>query len=781
MALSEADTRAKLIDPALHDAGWRENLIRRETTAGGIDIVDGRPRKRQGRTDYLLCLPVSQGLSPLAVAVIEAKPEEQPHTLGLDQAKKYGRRLHVPFVYSSNGHLFAEYDDFTGKTCDNLALSKFPAPDELKVRYEQGKGLNLSSDAAQPLFISYKGGESVRRYYQDAAIRATLEKVATGGKRVLLPMATASGKTYVAAHLLWKIARAGQLRRALFLCDRRELARQAKEKLHGVFGDDAAVVTTSNPQKNARILIATYQTLNVGGDTEEEEAPTDALFFLKSYPKDYFSHIIIDECHRSAWGTWSIILTHNPNAVQVGLTATPRTIVGASDEDREITANNLEYFGEPPYVYSIGQGAEDGYLAPPEVVRRTVSLDAKGRITREEIEERTAQDFLTGQPVTEEDIRPAYMPKEYDDVLVLPDRVEAMCTDLFSLFCDSGGPLQKTIVFCARDTHADAVANELNNLYADWCRANGQARVDRYAFKCTAKADNPEGSLADLKGSRRSHFIATTVDLLSTGVDIEWLQNVAFFRYLQSSILFYQMVGRGTRIHVPSGKLMCRIYDYTNATRLFGEPFESKPRPPREREPGDGDKKERRIRVEGFDVQITEAGRSVLVEQSGREVLMPLEEYRQMVAERLADEVPDLDALRLRWLDPSKRQALLDSLPGGERSAKLLQQLDELVDCDLYDVLAQETYGVAPKTRQERAEALVYKHDDWLKTLPQKAAGLIKALAGQFARGGIGELENIRVFQTPEVSRAGGVEALRELGTDAPSVLRTTKKRLLAA
>jgi type I restriction enzyme R subunit len=781
MALSEADTRAKLIDPALHDAGWKENLIRRETTAGGIDIIDGRPRKRQGRTDYLLCLPVSQGLSPLAVAVIEAKPDVQPHTLGLDQAKKYGKRLHVPFVYSSNGHLFAEYDDFTGRTCDNLSLSKFPAPDELKIRYEQGEGLNLGSDASQPLLIPYKGGESVRRYYQDAAIRACLEKVATGGKRVLLPMATASGKTYVAAHLLWKIVRAGQLRRALFLCDRTALAQQAKEKLHGVFGDDAAVVTTSNPQKNARILIATYQTLNVGGDTEEE-APTDARFFLGNYPEDYFSHIIIDECHRSAWGKWSIILTRNPNAVQIGLTATPRTIVGASDEDREITANNLEYFGDPPYEYSIGQGAEDGYLAPPEVVRRVVSLDAKGQVTREEIEERTAQDFLTGQPVPEEDIRPAYMPKEYDDVLVLPDRVKAMCQDLFCLLCDSGGPLQKTIIFCARDTHADAVANELNNLYADWCHANSQTRVECYAFKCTAKADNPEGSLADLKGSRRSYFIATTVDLLSTGVDIEWLQNVVFFRYLQSSILFYQMVGRGTRVHVPSGKLMFRIYDYTNATRLFGEPFVSKARPTGGEDAGGGpEKKERIIRVEGFDVQVTEAGRSVLVELSGRDVLMPLEEYRQMVAERLAEEVPDLDALRLRWLDPSKRQALLDSLPGGERSARLLQKLDELVDCDLYDVLAQETYGVAPKTRQERAEALMYKHADWLKTLPQKAAGLIKALAGQFAKGGIGELESIRVFQTPEVSRAGGVEALRELGTDAPSVLHTTKKRLLAA
>jgi len=777
MPLSEADTRAKLIDPALRDAGWTEDLIRRETTVGGVDIVDGRPRRRQGRTDYLLCLPVDAGLSPLAVAVIEAKPENQPHTLGLDQAKKYGRRLNVSFVYSSNGHLFTEYDDSCGKTRDGLPLSSFPRPDELRTRYEQGEGFSLDSPSARPLLMPYKGGETVRRYYQDAAIRACLERIANGGKRVLLPMATASGKTYVAAHIFWKLARAGQLRRALFVCDRTFLAQQAKEKLYGIFGDDAAVVTTANPQKNARILIATYQTLNVGGDTEEE-APTDARFFLENFPEDFFSHIVIDECHRSAWGKWKIILDRNPNAVHIGLTATPRTVVGASKEDKEIR-DNAKYFGEAAYEYSIGQGVEDGYLAPPEIVRRVVNLDAKGKITRDEIEQRTAQDFLTGKPAQAGEIRPEYHPKDYDDLLMLPDRVRAMCEDLFQLLCESAGPLQKTIIFCVRDAHADAVANEMNNLYADWCRASGQQRVDCYAFKCTIKADNPGASLAEFKGSKRSHFIATTVDLLSTGVDIEWLQNVVFFRYLESSIMFYQMVGRGTRIHVPSGKLMFRIYDYTNATRLFGEPFESKPRPTRERKPP-GEDKERVIRVEGFDVLVTDAGRSVLVEQGGRDVLVSLEEYREMVAERLAAEAPNLDDLRRRWLDPVERQALLGRLPGGERSARLLQELDGLKECDLYDVLAQEAYGVAAKTKQERAEALSYKHADWLKALPLKAAELIKALAGQFARGGITELESVHVFQTPDVRRAGGIKALRQLGADAPAVLRVTKERLLA-
>ncbi|MBI2918989.1 MAG: DEAD/DEAH box helicase family protein [Chloroflexi bacterium] len=614
---------------------------------------------------------------------------------------------------------------------------------------------------------------------QDAAIRACLEKVAAGGNRVLLPMATASGKTYVAAHLLWKLTKAGQLRRALFVCDRTFLSEQAKEKLHAIFGDDAQVVSTSNPQKNARILIATYQTLNVGGDSEDEAA-TDASFFVENYEEDYFSHIIIDECHRSAWGKWRIVLDRNPNAVHVGLTATPRIMVHATTEDQEIR-DNAKYFGEPAYEYTIAQGQEDGYLATFEVVRRVVNLDAKGQITREDIEQRSATDYLTGQPVPGHALRDAYAPKDYEDALVLPDRVKSMCQDLFQLLCETGGPLQKTIIFCVRDSHADAVSAELNNLYADWCRANGHARAEHYAFKCTVKAEDPGGKLAEFKASGHSHFIATTVDLLSTGVDIEWLENVVFFRYLGSSIMLYQMVGRGTRIHPPSGKLMFRIYDYTDATRLFGEPFETRPRPTAQRPSTIDHDGETVVQVEGFDVHVTDAGRSVLVERDGHDVLIPVEEYRELVAQRLTAEAPDLDALRSTWLDPQGRQALLATLPGGERSARLLQQLDELKECDLYDVLAQEAYGLAPKTRQERVEALAYKHGDWLKVMAPEAALVIRALAVQFSKGGIGELENPLVFQTPAVKKAGGIRALKKLGADLAAVLRVTKERLLAA
>ena len=212
---------------------------------------------------------------PIAVALIEAKRSDDPPDKGLEQAKKYARLNHVPFVYSSNGHLFVEYDFFTGKTSAPKPLEEFPTPEELRRRYEEGMGFSLDSEAAKPLLVPYPGGEASRRYYQDAAIRAALEKIARGEKRVLLFLATGSGKTFIAVHLLRKIADAGQLRRALFLCDRDELRTQGLNAFQNVFGADAAAVTTKNPQKNARILIATYQTLNVAGEDE------DAKFLLE--------------------------------------------------------------------------------------------------------------------------------------------------------------------------------------------------------------------------------------------------------------------------------------------------------------------------------------------------------------------------------------------------------------------------------------------------------------------------------------------------------------------
>ena len=424
MPLNEADTRAKLIDPAIHKCGWTEDLIRREETAGTVEIINGKARRRsRGKIDYVLRVKVNVDTQPVALALIEAKKENLPPGHGLDQAKGYAecRRHNVQFIFTSNGHLFVEFDCFTGYTSTPKSIAAFPSPAELRARYERGMGFTLESPAARPLLQRYAGGEGARRYYQDAAIRAVMEKIARcestrQPKRALLSLATGAGKTFIAVNLLKRISDAGQLTRALFVCDRDELRTQALKAFQNVFGADAAEVYRkpdgTNNAKNARIHIATYQTLGI------ENENGDANFLTTHYPGDFFTHIVIDECHRSAWGKWSQVLTRNRNAVQIGLTATPRQLVeslkrqteesetdsleslplaaemgaiikpirpidprapyGVTREvwaDAEITANNLAYFGEPTYEYDIAQAIEDGYLAACEIQKGRVNLD----------------------------------------------------------------------------------------------------------------------------------------------------------------------------------------------------------------------------------------------------------------------------------------------------------------------------------------------------------------------------------------------------------------------
>lgn len=791
MSLNEADTRAKLIDPALHSAGWTEDSIKREVTAGAIEIVGGVPRQRAaGRADYTLRIKDSPVAQPIAVALIEAKAEDYPPTHGLQQGKVYAssRRLNVPFVYASNGHQFVEYDSFTGLTHAPRPMSEFPSPDTLKVRYEQGKGFELGAVTAKPLLMPYARGEGQRRYYQDAAIRAVLEKVASGANRALLTLATGSGKTFIAVNLLKRIADAGQLRKALFVCDRDELRRQALAAFQSEFGSDAAAAVTGNPEKNARVIVATYQTLGVDRDDD------DSSFLTAHYPEDYFSHIIIDECHRSAWGKWSEVLTRNPGAIQVGLTATPREFEytensSASLADKSITADNVRYFGDPVYEYSIGQGIEDGYLAAMEIIRNDIFINRQGDaeavtgVERGDLKGKTLRDAITGEEVTIDEAAEQYTASSFESRLMIPARVREMCKSLFEYLVVSGEPAQKTIIFCARDKHADDVANELNNLYARWCADNGAASVQDYAFKCTAAGGKE--SLADIRGSTRHHFIATTVDLLTTGVDVPPVANIVFFKYVSSPIAFYQMVGRGTRLHAPSNKLMFKVYDYTNATRLFGEDFKTK-FTEKEGKPSDvtwvdGAEAQRAIEVHGLDVRVTTAGIYILTtNDEGETVPVTLEEYKQKLAARLVEEIPNLDAFRETWVEPVERREMIGHLPDSGRSPLLVRTLSDMDDYDLYDVMADLAYGLAPRTMVERADAFSYKHREWLDGIPEGASKAILAIASQFAKGGTDNLENPDIFKTPEVISAGGAIALQEYG-DAADALRQAKLRMFTA
>jgi type I restriction enzyme R subunit len=797
MIRNEKQTRIDLINPALYDSGWSESLIREERTPGGVDIIDNKPRKRKGRTDYLLCIPLNEGKSVLPVALLEAKAEDKLPSLGIQQARDYMKKFNVPIVFSSNGNLFCEYGEDTGQIKDSLKLNSFPTPDDLKQRYEKIKNIQLESEAAKPLLMAYKGGEAARYYFQDAAIRATLEKIIKNKKRVLLSLATGTGKTIIAVQLLHKLAQAGQLRRALFVCDRDELRTQGIAKLHAVFSDNAQIVTTNDPQRNAKILVATYQTLNV---TEEFDEPK---FWKESYPKNFFSHVIIDECHRSAWGKWSIILRDNPDAVHIGLTATPRLVVGGKKDsdgrksDENITSHNIEYFGEPVYEYSMGTGQDDGYLASCEVIRRIVDLDKK-EITRGDIEKRSAVDPFTGKRVNPEDIEDKYTAKDYEMKLMLDDRVKAMSEDIFQLLLETGGPHQKTIIFCARDTHANQIMIALNNVYEKWCRNNKRVTKESYAFQCTGNPDlrpSADKLIPDFRGSKNSHFIATTVELLTTGIDIPNLDNVVFFKYVESPISFYQMVGRGTRTGEPRGsKLMFRVYDYTNTTRLFGEKFISRARPSKQDELIEGidasvkqskhqeESRRKIIRIgeNQFTIQVEGEGRSILNEEDGKEVLIPVEEYKMRLAENLVQVAPTILDLRNKWIVPDNRMRLLRGLPGGESSVRLIRELEDEQECDLYDVLAELGYGLVPKSRSERAAAFSYKNKIWLRYFPERTGKVLISIAKQFEKGGIEELETTNLFDESEIIESGGFDALSNLNIQPQELIQETKLRLLA-
>ena len=333
------------------------------------------------------------------------------------------------------------------------------------------------------------------------------------------------------------------------------------------------------------------------------------------------------------------------------------------------------------------------------------------------------------------------------------------------------------IIFCARDTHAGAVAETLGNIYAQWCHENDVQPKNYYAFKSTA-ASKGNQYLADLRGSSQSHFIATTVDLLTTGVDVPRVENIVFFRYMNSPISFYQMIGRGTRIFAPNNKLMFRVYDYTNATRLFGEEFITKLQGKRETS-GESDRETDiipPITISGVEVHVTDAGRFILDENGDP---ITLEEYREQLAERLLQEAETLTTFRKLWIEPLNRKALLESLPNGGNSVQVLQHLQGMDAYDLYDVLAEIGYGMEAKTMQERAEAFNYKHAAWLTSLPPPTAATIRAIASQFRNNGIDALESNQLFSIPAVRQAGGLQAIKMIG--ASEALRQTKERIYAA
>lgn len=800
MSMNEADTRYHLIDPVLRGKGYvsREHItLETVLTPPPVEPTGpkGRRRKGPGRTDYLLCVQVNDNPKPMPVAVLEAKKEAEDPLKGMQQARGYADtlRFDVKYVFSTNGHRYGEYDRFTSLINGPFQFPDFPTHPDLKARYTKDSGVDLTRPEAEVLFKADSPAWSQSRYYQDAAIRAALEKIlrdrqAGAPSRVLLSLATGAGKTIIATNLLWRLSQAGLLPKpALFLCDRDELRGQAYTKLKAAFGDNARIVKTENggnAAANARIHIATYQTLGLDDDDGF------ASFLTEHYGEDAFSVIIIDECHRSAWGRWSEVLRRNPSAVQIGLTATPRRLTQShktSDEDEEITANNREYFGEPVYEYSLIQAQEDGYLAACEIVRRKASID-NAVFTKAELLAAGARDIKTGKLLTADDLtKDEYSGKDFDDEVFIELRTPKMCEDLFQLLCENGGPEQKVIIFCTREIHADRVAQHMNNLYVRWCRERGQTPKDHYAFKCMGGTNNGADMIEPLRGSSERAFVACTVDLLEAGVDIERLNAVVFFRYLQSSIKFYQMVGRGTRIHEETQKYKFWLYDYTDVTLLFGTDFISKP--PRSGgdggggggddtggggEGGDGPTV---AEIGGKSVLINPQGRFILSRRDGRDTPIPVDEYRREVIQRVIREAHTLDEFRTLWIETQKRQGLIEHLLDDNFSPDVIREIDQMAEFDLYDFFGHHGYRARALRRPERGGLYVSGNQPWFDGMDPKAAIVLKGLGTQFAKGGTDALETLALWEVPEIKLAGGLDALSIVG-DPAHILHEAKQRL---
>ncbi len=607
MPLNEADTRAQLIDPQLNRAGWTRSQVTREHyyrpdwqyTPGRVVLRGGRAEREKPRVmDYLLRYTDS-----FPIAVVEAKAEDVPAIDGLEQAKRYARENNLMFAYTTNGHEIIEWDGFTDTT---RILKEFPSPEELWQRWSLNTGVtdptqvagqiaelrpvyNAAVAAARhrnPLLHPYAPPELTRgkipHYFQEAAIREAILRVMRGQKRILLTLATGTGKTFIAMQITWKLLKSGWLHaqkgrsgRILFLADRVSLRDQA----YNAFGPFAAshgdprFLLDGNRKLSLQhdLYFAIYQTL-----WNEENGKR----LFEHFPSDFFDIVIVDEAHRSGFGTWREILDHFGNAIHLGMTATPK-------QDENIDTYAYFCAEEPPipldpldptkgsihraaYTYSLSQGIEDGFLATYKIHRVKTNLDKDGLHIQQVIEQ--GAEVLAPPEATLQD---EYFTPQFERAVHLPDRTQTLVRHLAGLLRQFG-PMHKTMVFCVDMEHAREVARLLNNEFADL------GLGEDYAVPILSdEGEQGQRWLRQFQDSdRKTPVVATTVDLLSTGVDVPACRNVVFMKTLSSPILFKQILGRGSRIDPATNKLWFRIIDYTDATRLLDPKWDYPPAPP---------------------------------------------------------------------------------------------------------------------------------------------------------------------------------------------------------
>lgn len=763
--MNEADTCRKFVVPKLVKAGWDNEphsfTEQRSFTDGRIIPLGNKVRRgKQKRADYLL-----RYTRDFPIAIVEAKADYKTPGAGLQQAKEYAEILGLSFAYSTNGSGIVEFDYTTGLESN---LTGFPSPAELWSRLQKSKGLN--DDQSQKLLTPYNlQSGKIPRYYQELAINRTVEAIVAGEKRVLLTMATGTGKTTTAFQICWKLWHSqwnlkGDHRRPriLYLADRNILVDDPKEGDFAPFGDAREKIENGEAIKSREIYFAIYQAI-----AEDERRPG----LYKEYAPDFFDLVIVDECHRGsarADSSWREILTYFAPATQLGMTATPL---------REDNRDTYEYFGKPIYTYSLRQGIEDGFLAPYRVHRVITTADAAGwRPTKGELDR-------YGREIPDEE----YHTKDFERVIALRARTEAIARHLTD-FMKAHDRFAKTIVFCVDQPHADDMRQILNNLNADLVK-----NYPDYVCRVTADEGNiGKGHLSDFKElETTTPVILTTSQLLTTGVDAPMVKNIALARVIGSMNEFKQIIGRGTRVRDDYGKFFFTILDYTgSASRHFADPdFDGDPARIEETQIDDvgnatatnviqpESAPEPVVYVEAANVSApilgvseTAAPRKYYVDggavEIAHEMVSELDaegkklrviQYTDYIAEKVRTMFPTASTLRQQWADAYRRDDIIAQLEErGIDFGALVMDMKQ-PDADPFDLLCHVAFNAPLRTRRERAGRLRQDKKDFFERYGPEARAILNDLLDKYAESGVDQFKIPESLKLAPISSRGNV------------------------
>ncbi|MDT0619637.1 DEAD/DEAH box helicase family protein [Salinisphaera sp. P385] len=778
--LSERDICSKYITPALETAGWDRMLqIREEVsfTKGRI-IVRGKlvTRGRAKRADYVL-----QFKPNIPIAVIEAKDNNHSLGDGIQQALDYAETLDVPFVFTSNGDGFV-FHDRTGASPQRettLSLDQFPSPDDLWARYRAWKGFSPAAEATVLQDYHDDGSGKTPRYYQINAVNKAIEAIAQGRDRLLLVMATGTGKTYTAFQIIWRLWKAGRAKRVLFLADRNVLVDQTMVNDFRPFGGAMAKLSTN--AKTIERDDGRHEELTLGVDRQRRidsayevylglyqaiTGPEERNKLFREFSRDFFDLIVIDECHRGSAAedsAWREILQYFSGATQIGMTATPK-------ETKYVS--NIAYFGDPIYTYSLKQGISDGFLAPYKVVKVHIDHDVQGYRPQKGQRDRDGNEI---------DDR-LYNRKDFDRELVIDDRTQLVAQKVTAFLRESGDRFQKTIVFCVDQEHAARMRQALINQNQDLVAQNS-----RYVMRITGgDAEGKEQLDNFIDPESTWPVIVTTSRLLSTGVDAQTCRLIALDREVGSMTEFKQIVGRGTRVHEDTRKYYFTLIDFRGATSHFADPdFDGDPvqiYAPDEGDPvappddaptpaigedspayapgedetvidgatGDGSKpdKQRKIYVDGVGASII-AERVEYLDEQGRLVT---ESLRDFTKRSLRKRFASLDDFLRRWSAAERKQAVLDELAAeGLPLDPIVEELGS--ELDPFDLICHIAFDAKPLTRRERAEQV--KKRDIFNRHGDTARKVLEALLAKYADEGVLNLDDPRVLSIPPLNQLG--------------------------